>query len=153
MNQLWQQPSIINHTQLLCASFRRWTGRELLSVTGDLEVQAKQLFDAPFMVVSHGVETDPIFNYGNRQALELWELSWWEFTQLPSRKSAEPMLREKRQELLEQVASQGFGTYSGVRISSTGKRFRIKEGLLWNLLDAQSRYCGQAATFSDVEYF
>lgn len=152
MNQPWQQPSVINHTQLLYDSFRRWMGRELLSLTGDGEAQAQQLFNAPFMVVSHGVETDPIFNYGNRSALELWELSWSEFTQLPSRKSAESMLREERQKLLSQVESQGFGTYSGVRISSTGKRFKIKEGLLWNVVDAQSRYCGQAATFSDIEF-
>ncbi len=36
-------------------------------------------------MVSHGTESDPIFNYGNRKALELWELSWDDFIEMPSK--------------------------------------------------------------------
>ena len=40
--------------------------------------------------------SDRLFNYGNRRALELWELSWEEFTCMPSHKSAEPVTQEER---------------------------------------------------------
>jgi hypothetical protein len=35
---------------------------------------AQFLFEAPFVVVSHGIEANPILNYGNKKALTLWEL-------------------------------------------------------------------------------
>jgi len=152
MIEPWQNPTIIAHSQLLLNSFQHWTGRELLKVTGTPTEQAQQLFLAPFVLVSHNTENDPIFNYGNQQALALWELNWSEFTQMPSRKTAEPTLREDRQRLLQETAAQGFGEYSGVRISSTGKRFKIKRGLLWNVVDGESRYCGQASMFNDYEF-
>jgi hypothetical protein len=34
-----------------------------------------------------------------------------------------------------------------VRISATGKRFRIKQAVVWNLLDCEGLIHGQAATF------
>lgn len=72
--------------------------------------------------------SDRLFNYGNRRALELWELSWEEFTCMPSHKSAEPVTQEERDRLLALAPTKGFvSNYSGVRISSTGKRFYIVE--------------------------
>jgi MEKHLA domain len=139
----------LEHSQRLLSSFTHWTGRTLIEVRGSPLEIAQALFDAPFVVVSHGTESDPIFNYGNRKALELWEVSWEEFTQMPSRKSAEPIEREERQRLLTEAATQGFVTnYSGIRTSSTGQRFSIENVILWNVLDAKDRYCGQAAMFS-----
>ena len=38
--------------------------------------------------------------------------------------------------------------YSGVRISRTGRRFRIAEAIVWNLLTPDQKPCGQAAMFS-----
>ena len=38
--------------------------------------------------------------------------------------------------------------YTGVRISSTGRRFRIKEVTVWNVTDADARFLGQGATFA-----
>ncbi|MFP4299768.1 MAG: MEKHLA domain-containing protein [Spirulinaceae cyanobacterium] len=152
MIEPWQNPTIIAHSQLLLNSFQHWTGQELFKVTGTPTEQAHQLFYAPFVLVSHNTEDDPIFNYGNQQALALWELNWSEFTQMPSRKTAEHTLREDRQRLLQDTAAKGFGEFAGVRISSTGKRFKIKRGLLWNVVDKESRYCGQAATYNDYEF-
>jgi hypothetical protein len=101
---------------------------------------------AAFALVSHGTEADPIFNYGNALALLLFEMTREEFTTLPSRFSAEPMLREDRAHLLDRVTSQGFiDDYSGVRISSSGKRFFIQGATVWNLLDETGRPYGQAA--------
>jgi hypothetical protein len=67
----WQQQAIINHSQRLLHSFQHWTGRSLLDVNGSPVEIAQALFEAPFVLVSHGTEPDPIFNYGNRRALEL----------------------------------------------------------------------------------
>lgn len=106
------------------------------------------LFEAPFALVSHGIEDEPIFNFGNQTALALFELTWDQFTRLPSRQSAEPMNREERQRLLDQVTKQGYiADYSGVRISATGKRFLIEKAIVWNLMDSSGQYQGQAAMF------
>lgn len=60
----WQQEIIIRHTQRLLFSFQYWTGRSLLNASGSSEEIAKALFEAAFVLVSHGTELDPIFNYG-----------------------------------------------------------------------------------------
>ncbi|MCC5623322.1 MEKHLA domain-containing protein [Nostoc sp. CHAB 5715] len=91
--------------------------------------------------------------YGNRKALELWELSWEEFTRMPSRKSAEEVVQEERDRLLLEATTKGFITnYSGIRTSSNGKRFYIEDTILWNVLDEQNQYYGQAAFFSTWKF-
>jgi len=149
----WQQEAIIIHTQRLLHSFKHWTGTSLLDVNGTPAEIAQALFEAPFVVVSHGTEKDPILNYGNHTALELWELSWEEFTQIPSRKTAGYGEQREREQLLVEAATKGFITnYSGIRNSSSGKRFQIQDALLWNVLDEDNQPCGQAAFFSDWEF-
>lgn len=114
---------------------------------------ALKLFEAPFVVISHGIEADPIFHYANRKALELWELSWNDFIQMPSRKSVDEAWQEDRESLLAKVVTEGFTcNYSGIRMDSTGKRFYIKDVALWNVFDENKQRCGQAAFFSNWEY-
>ncbi|NEO69953.1 MEKHLA domain-containing protein [Moorena sp. SIO3H5] len=145
----WQQDAVIRQSQRLIHSFHHWTGRSLIDTSGSPMEIAQALFEAPFVVLSHNTESDPIYNYGNRKALELWEIDWNQLTQMPSRYSAEPMEREERLSLLNQVTSQGYiSNYQGVRISSTGKRFQISDCIVWNLIDQENNYCGQGATFS-----
>jgi hypothetical protein len=139
----------IDHSKLLVASFRERVGRELLPSGVDAEAVALRLFNAPMVVVSHGVEADPILNYGNRVALALWEMSAPELVATPSRLTAEPMVRDSRQRLLLETARSGFvDGYVGVRISATGRRFRISNVLIWTVTDAAGRPAGQAATFA-----
>ena len=147
----WQQQAIISHSQRLLHSFQHWTGRYLLDVNGSSVEIAQALFEAPFVLVSHGIQPDPIFNYGNRRALELWEFSWEDFTQMPSRKCVEPVTQEERDRLLAEAATKGFSYFSGIRITSTGQRFHIEDGILWNVLDEQRR-CGQAAVYSKCKF-
>jgi hypothetical protein len=140
----WEHPSIIQHSQNLLSSFQHWTGRSLLPDG----LAAIDLFAAPFVVVSHGTEADPILNYGNRLALELWEMDWETFTQTPSRCTAEPIAQADRDRLLAEAQTNGYiQNYSGVRISRSGRRFWIKQVTLWTVLDAHNQPCGQAATF------
>jgi hypothetical protein len=114
---------------------------------------AEKLFRAPFVVVSHGTEADPVLNYGNQAALDLWEITWEELTRTPSRLTAEAPNREERARLLAVVTSHGFmDNYSGIRISRSGRRFRIDQAIVWNLFNAEGQYCGQAATFDRWEF-
>ena len=101
-------------------------------------------------MLSHNTEADPIFNYANAQGLQLFELNWQQLIALPSRASAETSNQAAREKLMAHVTAQGFMTgYSGVRISNTGKRFEMRNAIIWNLTDANGAYQGQAACFSD----
>jgi PAS domain-containing protein len=140
-------------TQLILSSYRRLFGCDLVEARpGDDEVQ--KLFDAPFVVLSAlgPLGTDHVFNYANRQALGLFEYAWDELMGKPSSASAEPVHRDERRRLLDEVGKHGFiENYSGIRISKTGRRFRIKKATVFNLLDKEGTYVGQSATFADWE--
>ncbi len=142
-----------NHGELLCNTYNKITGKRLVETKTAGESRIIDLYNAPFAIVSHGIESDPVFNFGNRVALELFASDWFEFIALPSRQSAEPMEREERENLLNKVSQNGFiNDYSGIRIASTGKRFLINRALVWNLVNDQGRYCGQAAMFKSWKY-
>lgn len=100
-------------------------------------------------MVAHGTQDDPVFFFGNRAALMAFESDVAAFNAMPSRLSAEAPLREERQALLDRVSAHGFiDDYAGVRISATGRRFRIENAIVWNLIDADGVRRGQAATFA-----
>ena len=147
---IWQQPEVIRWSQILVNSYQQLLGKKLLDDVKSPEELSKALFYAPFAVVSHGTQIDPIFNYGNQTALQLWSISWDKLIQTPSRLSAEPVSRETRSAMLKQAATKGYiDDYEGIRISTTGNRFLIKQAIIWNLTDREGQKCGQAATFSD----
>jgi len=136
------------HTRLLCTSYRHWTGRPLIKSAEPETDAAQALWSAPFAVVAHDTADDPVFNYANACALHWFAMDWADFTRLPSRLSAEPLAREERARLLSRVAEHGYvDDYAGVRIAADGTRFMIRNAVVWNLIDEQGRYCGQAARF------
>jgi hypothetical protein len=140
------QAFMARQTHILCASYLHWTGLPLIEAVPDSAQAIQQLLDAPFAVVSHDTQQDPVFNYANVQAQQLFGMRWEEITQLPSRYSAEEMDRTERARLLERVARNGYvDDYSGVRIAKGGRRFTIHKATVWNLLDGDGGYCGQAA--------
>jgi hypothetical protein len=146
------EPSLENgylyaHAELLISSYQRLTGKSLIYDEGYNDI-AQALFNADFVVVSHGTESDPIFNYGNKSALKSFELSWSEFIALPSRKSAKPLDRDERAGLLARVTQFGFiDDYRGLRISASGRTFWIENATVWNLIDNNGAFRGQAAMF------
>lgn len=141
------------HAGLLGSSFLKFLNRPLCQGICGTETFANTVYEAPFAVVSHGIEPDPVFNYANLKAMELFAVEWAELTQMPSRLSAEPLNRLERQKLLESVSQYGFiDHYQGVRISKNGKRFLIRNAVVWNLIDGHDNYQGQAACFSDWEF-
>jgi PAS domain-containing protein len=141
------------HAQRLLQSLRHWTGRQLVDADAAPADQARALFHAPYIVLSHDTAADPILNYANQAALRLFELSWHELIRLPSRLTAEPLHRAERSRLLATVTEQGFiDDYRGVRISKSGRRFMIEQATVWNLVDKNGAPYGQAATFSRWAY-
>ncbi len=138
------------HVQLLCSSYQHWTGKPLLNGNHSDAELAQLIFKAPFAVVSHDTASNPILNYANQVGLDLFEMSWDEWTSMPSRQTAEALLREERDALMKRVTENGYiDDYSGTRISKSGNRFFIEQATVWNLIDKNGHYQGQAATFSD----
>ena len=136
---------LAEHAALLCTSYQRLTGTALLTVDANHSL-AEALYRAPFVVLSHGTEPDPIFNYANLTAQRLFEKTWAQITAMPSRLSAEPLIREERARLLAAVSERGFiDDYRGLHVSSSGRRFMIEQASVWNLTDAQGHPAGQAA--------
>jgi len=141
------------HVEMLRSSLQAQAGRDLVDPCLNAVDAAREVFFAPFAVVSHDTSEDPVFNYANRIALELFDMSWQAFTALPSRQSAESSNQEKRARLLDEVSRKGFiDAYSGVRIAKSGKRFLIENTTIWNLIDNSGHYSGQAATFNRWRY-
>jgi hypothetical protein len=131
---------------LMAESFVRLTGKSLVEASPSL---AQALWSAPRAIVAHGTEADPIFFYGNRMALDLFEMPASDFLRLPSHLSAEAPSRAERARLLERVRRDGYiADYAGVRISAGGRRFRIEQATVWMLIDDAGHNRGQAATFS-----
>ena len=153
MSLLVNRRTLEQPTRLILSNYRRLFGRDLVEIQpGEDEVQ--KLFDAPFAVLSAlgPFGTDHVFNYANRQALGLFEYAWDELMGKPSSASAEPVHRDERRRLLDEVGKHGFiENYSGIRISKNGRRFRIKKATVFNLLDEEGAHVGQSATFADWE--
>lgn len=146
----WEENNWIGHTQILLDSYARFVGTELINRSGTHAEQAERLFEASFVVVSHGTQDDPLLNYGNAAALELWQISVTDLLKTPSRMTAEPMHRDERAKLLARTSQNGFvDDYRGIRIATTGQRFLIERATVWNLLDCEGNRAGQAATFSE----
>jgi hypothetical protein len=149
------EPSQINdylatYIQMLRESYHHYLGKDLIDQTLSPSRAAQHIYNAPFVVVSHNAAVDPIFTYGNQKALNLFEMTWSEFTQLPSRQSAEVSVQGEREQLLTATMTQGFmSNYAGIRISKGGRRFWIRNVTVWNLLNPQGQYAGQAAVYSD----
>lgn len=136
---------ISQRIELIASSFERLVGRPLVAPSDDV---VAALWHAPRAILAHGTEADPLFFFGNRYALDAFEYDLDQFLGTPSRYSAEAPLREERQALLDRVSRDGFiDDYSGIRITATGRRFRIEGAIVWTLIDAEGTRHGQAATF------
>lgn len=134
----------------IAGSYKEFTGRDLVPIDGDI---ATSLWSAPMAIVAHGTEPDPIFFFGNATALRLFDYDFAAFTRVPSRSSAEPLLREERARLLERVTRTGIiDDYTGIRISASNRRFSIRNANVWNVTDSCGQPDGQAAAFAEWSF-
>lgn len=132
--------------QLLADSYARLLGRPLVPQAMTVVEATEWLYEsAPFAVLAHSTDPDPLFTYGNKAAQRRFGYTWDEITRLPSRLSAEAPNREERQQFLARVQRLGYEAgYKGVRVTKLGQRFIIEEATLWQLLDADGKLHGQA---------
>ena len=145
----WLSPQLLGLTALLLESHQRLFQRPLVRSSG-IRLAAQELFVLDQVVLCHDGSEDPCFLYANRAALQLFSRSWDEMVGLPSRLSAAASQRLNRRQLLERVRrNQTMRDYCGERMDSNGRRFRFRGARLWNLVDAEQHYRGQAACFSD----
>ena len=138
-----------NFFDLLVSSYRRTVGAKPAFLEHAEHPSATWLYEkATHCVLAHNTDPDPRFIYANKAAQACFEYDLDEITHLPSRLSAEPVDHAERQKLLDTVARRGFATgYSGLRIAKSGRRFFIKDGIVWQLIDRDGAVRGQAATF------
>ena len=138
--------------QQLDAAYRHWTGVRLPAPDSLSEDQRLAWLHshAPYALLAHGTEADPLFYYANEQALASFKYPRDQFIGMPSRFSASPLDREMRQTLLEQVTAKGIAHgYSGYRVDCAGQAFMIHQavsGRCWTkraLVVARRRCSGQ----------
>jgi hypothetical protein len=127
----------------------KFYGRPLIEqkIKASAAATFKNLYEAPYVLLSHELSDDPIFNFANLKGQNLWHMDWCTFTTTPSRKSAELDERSERKKLLDDVLKNGFtDSYNGIRMDSLGQRFTIQNVRVWNVID-ENTILGQAACF------
>lgn len=145
-------PLVQKHSLLLRESYEKVCGKPF-PVDLSNRPLAEALYYSSYCIVSHGMETDPVFNYANRTAQQLWGMNWEQFTRLPSRLSAREDKVDTRAAALKEALAKGYiSGYEGIRINAAGKEFYIKNVTLWNLIDANGQQQGQAALFDQWDY-
>lgn len=147
----WLRPAALAWVEGILTSHQRAFGRPLLAGTGpirDPRQAAQELFAATTVVLAHDGGADPRFVYANGAALRLWRRPWREMVGLPSRLSAAPAQRGERSAALARAQREAIADYSGLRVDSRGRPFRLEGARLWTLLDTRGHPRGQAAAFA-----
>lgn len=136
----------------LLDSHAKLLGRPLLvrlngESAGEVALRA---YEAPFALLAHDTAADPRFTYANRTAQRLFEREWADFVGLPCRHSTEANARDAPQALLDRVLRQGYcEDYAGLRVTASGRRLRIANATVWNVLDPTcGERIGQATAFT-----
>ena len=143
-----------DHVLLILSNLKELAGIDLLtSLSCNEKEVGEKAFYANFCLLSHDGASDPVLNYGNIKALELWEASWDELTSMQARETAKPDDQATREKTMKEVKENGYLTnYSGIRVSKFGKAFKILDVTIWNLTDQKGEPYGQAALFRDYEF-
>jgi hypothetical protein len=127
INDIWLKPKIEEHSKRIIKSYAAITGHNLFDRNYSEEYISYLLYHAPYVVVSHGMQIDSIFNYANKTAQQLWKLDWEQFTLLPSRLSAEPERAEDRQRLLDEATTKGYiDNYEGIPLLQVNNDSKYK---------------------------
>jgi len=146
---------IVQLANQIVRSYQHVVGDRLVDLSSEATDSqiAASVYELPAVILSHNGQADPTFTFANLAAQRLFEYSWDEFLALRSHQSAEPEQRSTRAEMLARAARDGYiADYRGVRISGSGKRFEIKNAIIWNVSDQHGNQIGQAAVFDDWEF-
>lgn len=147
----WTDDELRTRARWILRSYRHWAGEELIDVAAaaDDAERARALFGAPVAVLAHDGRSDPLCIYMNAAALAEFELTPAQAASFRTRETAAPKDRAERSVALAGVAEAGLVRgYRGVRVSASGRRFRLDDGRIWTLLDDGGLIVGQAAAFA-----
>lgn len=148
------QRDIVTHVKLVDASLGNLTGRSV-AVRMGLDPSSSDIYESicnseRYVLISHGTEDEPIFNFGNVAALTAFFRSWESLIAMPSAKSV--VLRsvdeEMRIQLMQKVTDDNFVEgASGIRIRDDGTYLKFMDAVVWNCFDEEGCKIGQAAFF------
>lgn len=151
--------NITNHIYSIDSSLASLSGKGLLErINGWLPddekfTSADQIHTSTrFNVLSHGNQTDPVFDYGNNAALTSFGYQLDEFVQITSKYSAsiQEGFREEREKLMQDIRNFGWGiARNQIRITKQGDLFQIDKIIVWNIYDDTGIRTGQAALFDN----
>lgn len=144
----WTEDELQTRARWILRSYRTWAGEDLIPLASDADdvARARALFAAPIAVLAHDRQPDPLCVYANAAALAAFELTLAEAPAFATSRTVEPAAREDRRAALDRADEAGLVRgYSGVRVSTSGRRFRIHDGRIWTVLDDDGRRVGQAA--------
>jgi hypothetical protein len=145
----WTEKEMRTRARWLLRSYRHWADEELLADAGDDDViRADALFDAPLAVLAHDTRPDPLCVYANAAALAAFELRLADAPTFATSRTVAPAARDERSAALARAQEVGLlRGYGGERVSSTGRRFQIRDACIWTVLNDDGRPVGQAAAF------
>lgn len=138
----------------IAESYYRLTGSPLIPAAevADGPDLVESMYRAPQLLLCHDGADDPKFTYANQAALAAFELPWSGFIGMPSRLSAAPDDQSERSEMITQATASGYFTgYSGVRVASSGRTFRIVDATLWRVTDSDGTVLGLACKIPHIE--
>lgn len=145
---------IATHVELVDKSLRDLTGIGVSERMG-LDLESPELYESictntRYVLITHGTEADPIYNFGNNAALAAFFRSWESLVAMPSAQSV--VLRsideEMRIILMKKVTDDGFVEgASGIRVRDDGAYIKLVDAIVWNCHDKSGAKIGQAAFF------
>ena len=131
-------------------SLQRFTGKSLLDVMEGVDTVESVHDNERYAVLSHGNQTDPIYNYFNKGAFLTFQWPESEVYSLPSRYSApDGSLRQDRAKMMQTVVDQDVRTIPiAIRQTKAGDFFQLTNVTLWNVYDDSGEVrLGQTAVF------
>ena len=102
-----------------------------------------------FAVLSHGNQTDPIYNYVNAAGFRVFRWPAEVYYRLPSRKSApEGSARQQRAKVIDDTVASDI-TYidEAVRVRYPNATVTLRDAILWNVYDDAGYRVGQTVLF------
>ena len=120
---LWQEAAAAE-------SLSSSSSSDLQNVTSPEELDQNERFG----ILSHGTQQDPIYNYGNKASLLLFDETLENLCQTPSRYSTVESLMQDREQLIQQIADVGYGTITNaLRTTTRGKLFVMETIWIWHV--------------------
>jgi hypothetical protein len=129
-------PDVPHHLKILDDSLRRLTKKglaERMGIVRSESIYSDIHLNDRFVVISHGTEKDPIYNYGNSACLAAFARTWDELCKIPSadsvvRRSVDENLRV---ELMLRVTRDGYVEgASGIRVTGDGRFLRLVDAVV-----------------------